>query len=150
MKYSITPHRWLLVFTTALIVFVLALWPHRSGQAQGSMHPDRFDMWNPHWMHRDRWGSGDGAMGPDYQQRMRRHWFFMHSGLPHAYRGKTNLHSTTPDIIRAGLSLYTKHCTSCHGASGMGDGEAGRDLSPSPALLAYMIQMPMSVDEYML
>ena len=32
----------------------------------------------------------------------------------------------------------------------MGDGEAGKSLSPSPALLAYMIQMPMSVDEYMM
>jgi putative membrane protein len=31
----------------------------------------------------------------------------------------------------------------------MGDGEAGRALNPSPALLAYMIQMPMAVDEYM-
>lgn len=45
---------------------------------------------------------------------------------------------------------YAKQCASCHGAQGMGDGEAGRGLSPSPALLAYMIQMPMSVDEYML
>ena len=32
----------------------------------------------------------------------------------------------------------------------MGDGEAASSLNPSPALLAYMIQMPMSVDEYML
>lgn len=32
----------------------------------------------------------------------------------------------------------------------MGDGEAAKALNPSPALLAYMIQMPMSVDEYML
>ena len=32
----------------------------------------------------------------------------------------------------------------------MGDGEAAKALDPSPALLAYMIQMPMSVDSYML
>jgi len=32
----------------------------------------------------------------------------------------------------------------------MGDGEVANSLNPSPALLAYMIQMPMSVDEYML
>jgi mono/diheme cytochrome c family protein len=32
----------------------------------------------------------------------------------------------------------------------MGDGEVAKSLSPSPALLAHMIQMPMSVDEYML
>ena len=30
------------------------------------------------------------------------------------------------------------------------DGEAAKDLHPSPALLAYMIQMPMSVDEYLM
>lgn len=74
----------------------------------------------------------------------------MHSGVPKAYRGKTNPHTNTPEIIQAGSTLYTKQCASCHGAQGMGDGEAGRDLSPSPALLAYIIQMPMSVDEYML
>jgi hypothetical protein len=32
----------------------------------------------------------------------------------------------------------------------MGNGEAGRALSPSPALLAYMIRRPISVDEYLL
>ncbi|MAT64611.1 MAG: hypothetical protein CMN57_03085 [Gammaproteobacteria bacterium] len=32
----------------------------------------------------------------------------------------------------------------------MGDGEVANSLNPSPALLAYMIQMPMSVDAYML
>ena len=32
----------------------------------------------------------------------------------------------------------------------MGDGEVAKSLSPSLALLAHMIQMPMSVDEYML
>jgi hypothetical protein len=32
----------------------------------------------------------------------------------------------------------------------LGNGEAGRALSPSPALLAYMIRRPISVDEYLL
>jgi mono/diheme cytochrome c family protein len=32
----------------------------------------------------------------------------------------------------------------------MGDGEAAKALNPSPALLAYMIQMPMAVDEYLM
>jgi hypothetical protein len=32
----------------------------------------------------------------------------------------------------------------------MGDGEPGRAVSPSPALLAYMIRRPLSVDEYLL
>jgi mono/diheme cytochrome c family protein len=32
----------------------------------------------------------------------------------------------------------------------MGDGEGGKSLSPSPALLANLIEMPMSVDEFLL
>ena len=32
----------------------------------------------------------------------------------------------------------------------MGDREAANSLSPSPALLAYMVQMPLTVDEYLL
>jgi mono/diheme cytochrome c family protein len=32
----------------------------------------------------------------------------------------------------------------------MGDGEAGKSLTPSPALLAWMIQRPVAVDEYLL
>ena len=32
----------------------------------------------------------------------------------------------------------------------MGNGDAGKALSPSPALLAYMIRRPIAVDEYLL
>ena len=32
----------------------------------------------------------------------------------------------------------------------MGDGDIANALNPSPALLAYLIQMPMSVDEYLM
>lgn len=149
MEYLTNFHRCLLVLATTLLIFFMAIWPHQSGLAQGPMHQDRFDRWNPYWMHRDRWGSGNGMMGPEQRQRMQRHWTFMHSGVPQAYRGKANPHASTSDIIRAGSTLYAKQCASCHGVQGMGDGEAGKDLSPSPALLAYMIQMPMSVDEYM-
>jgi mono/diheme cytochrome c family protein len=46
--------------------------------------------------------------------------------------------------------LYQQQCASCHGAQGMGDGAAAKALNPSPALLAYMIQMPMAVDEYLM
>lgn len=45
--------------------------------------------------------------------------------------------------------LYGNRCARCHGATGMGDGEAGRALNPSPALLAYTIQMPLAADEYL-
>jgi mono/diheme cytochrome c family protein len=74
----------------------------------------------------------------------------MHSGVPSEYRGQVNPLALTPDVIRAGAELYGQQCAACHGPQGMGDGEAGKDLNPSPALLAYMVQMPMSVDKYLL
>ena len=39
---------------------------------------------------------------------------------------------------------------SCHDASGMGHGDAGLALYPSPALLAHLLRMPQAVDEYLL
>ena len=46
--------------------------------------------------------------------------------------------------------VYAQKCASCHGRQGLGDGDAPRSLLPSPALLAFMIQRPISVDEYLL
>ena len=107
-----------------------------------------WDMWNPGWMHRPMWDPGH--MGHMQQQRMLRHWTFMHQGVPAPYRGQTSTVAPTEATIREGAALYVESCASCHGATGMGDGEAGRALNPSPALLAYMINMPMAVDEYLL
>jgi high-affinity iron transporter len=39
------------------------------------------------------------------------------------------------DLV-AGQRLYTQHCASCHGPSGLGDGPAGASLNPPPAPLA--------------
>jgi len=39
--------------------------------------------------------------------------------------------SATPDLAR-GRALYDTSCASCHGATGVGDGEAGRSLNPPP------------------
>jgi mono/diheme cytochrome c family protein len=107
-----------------------------------------WDMWNPGWMQRPMWDPGH--MGPMQQQRMLRHWTFMHQGVPAEYRGQTSTVAPTETTVREGAALYVENCASCHGATGLGDGEAGRALNPSPALLAYMINMPMAVDEYLL
>jgi mono/diheme cytochrome c family protein len=37
--------------------------------------------------------------------------------------------------IAAGASLYTTHCASCHGPTGLGDGPVGLTLNPRPANL---------------
>lgn len=109
----------------------------------GPMGPGH--MWSermPDW--------GWGNMGPGQQQRMQRHWTFMNEGVPASYRGARSTVRATPEIIADGQSLYSNNCASCHGAEGLGDGEAGQSLVPSPALLRWFIQMPMSGDEYLL
>ena len=129
-----------------LAVAVGSVFGSRSAAAQTP--PCCRDMWNPDWMQRDMWGPGQ--MGPGMRQRMARHWTFMHQGIPAVYRGARNPLSPDASTISEGRTLYQENCASCHGATGMGDREAAQALSPSPALLAYMIQMPMAVDEYML
>ncbi len=110
--------------------------------------PCCWDMWDPGWIQRDRWGPGH--MGPRQRQRMLRHWTFMHEGVPAAYRGQTSTIVTNDVTVEDGAGLYAEYCASCHGTNGQGDGEEGKSLTPSPALLAHMIRMPMAVDEYLL
>lgn len=126
------------VFTAVLSVAV----------AQPPGRGPQWDMWNPDWLERDMWGPR--RMGPGMRQRMARHWTFMHEGIPEPYVGARNPLSPDTETIDAGRVLYQENCASCHGPTGLGDGEAGQALNPSPALLAYMIQMPMAVDEYLL
>jgi hypothetical protein len=38
----------------------------------------------------------------------------------------------------------------CHGETRLGNGELAKDLTPSPALLAYLVQQPIAVDQYLL
>lgn len=82
--------------------------------------------------------------------RLLRHTTFMQYGVPKNYEGAKSTESTGPQTLAAGHKLYAEHCAACHGKDGMGSGEPGRAVSPSPALLAYMIRRPISVDEYLL
>ena len=134
------------VLATALSLTLISL-DAASAEFQ-SGPPCCVDRWDPDWTERDMWEPG--SMGPGHRQRMARHWTFMHGALPSEYRGQFNPLSPTQGVVEEGGKLYQKHCSRCHGADGMGDREAANNLSPSPALLAYMVQMPMSVDEYLL
>ena len=120
----------------------------KPGQDQGARPAERGDMWDPHWMQRQIWGPRE--LEPGVQQRMERHWTFMHQGIPEEYLRASNPFRPTGENIAAGRALYDAKCMSCHGETGNGDGSAGRSLSPSPALLAYLIQMPATVDSYLL
>lgn len=129
----------------AAAVFVLAALPLNAQQtAPGCC----VDQWNPGWMHRDQWRSNH--MGPGQRQRMMRHWTFMNEGVPAIYRGAQSTVPASSETVVEGRTLYEANCTVCHGRTGMGDGEAAQSLSPSPALLSYMVNMPMAVDEYLI
>ena len=113
----------------------------------GDDPPCCWDMWDPGWTQRYLWGPGH--MGPMQRQRVLRHWTFMHEGVPEDYRGQSNTIAIDEETISEGAVIYAKNCASCHGPSGRGDGEAGKSLNPSPALLAHMIRTPMAIDEYL-
>ena len=80
-------------------------------------------------------GSGNGSM-----PRMR---FSMMSGIPAPYNSMSNPLPRTRETVERGAAVYEKNCASCHGTTGLGDGPVGRTLSPPPANLAFLSQMPM-------
>lgn len=49
--------------------------------------------------------------------------------------GIDGMNPVKPDqaSVRQGAALYNKHCASCHGAKGKGDGKAACDLDPRPS-----------------
>jgi mono/diheme cytochrome c family protein len=106
------------------------------------------DLWTEERKVAPYWDSKRST--PDLLSRARRHREFMQAGVPLEYRSRRNPYPAATTVIRDGGGLYKSHCATCHGAEGSGDGKAGLDLSPSPAFLAYMIERPRSVDEYLL
>lgn len=108
----------------------------------------RHDLWLPEWMLRAP--EGPGPMSRTMMTRLLRHATFLNDGVPKDYEGQKSTVAPGPDAIADGRQLYRDRCSSCHGSNGMGDGDVGRALSPSPAVLAYMITRPISVDPYLL
>lgn len=53
--------------------------------------------------------------------------------IPAEYAGKTN--PLGSEAAAAGQAIYVVQCASCHGDSGMGDGPAGKALTPPAANL---------------
>ena len=89
-------------------------------------------------------------LSPEQQQRMIRFSTFVNKRLPEEYVTAQNDIGYTIKAIAAGGPLYAAHCSRCHGATGLGNGELATALSPSPALLAHMIQQPIAIDQYLL
>jgi mono/diheme cytochrome c family protein len=85
---------------------------------------------------------GHGMMGGGYGSMPRMH-FAMMSGVPVPYNSMSNPLPRTRDTVERGATVYEKNCAFCHGVTGLGDGPVGRTLSPPPANLAFLAQMPM-------
>jgi mono/diheme cytochrome c family protein len=82
--------------------------------------------------------------------RLLRHTTYMNYGVPTHYDGARSTLAPGPETTARGAKLYAAQCASCHGKDGLGDGDAENAVSPSPALLAFMIRRPISIDEYLL
>lgn len=114
----------------------------------GTSSPRAFDYWQPDWMVRELWGPG--RMPKSMMVRLLRHTTYIQFGVPDEFAGAKSNVALGPAAIAAGGRIYTQRCAQCHGKDGTGGGEGSLALSPSPALLAYMIQRPVAVDEYLL
>lgn len=80
---------------------------------------------------------------------MIRHQFVMRNGIDSRYASKVNPLQSTAENIGAGKRLYEQNCASCHGLTGLGDGETGKSLIPRPANIATFSKMPMATDGYL-
>lgn len=69
----------------------------------------------------------------DPLQQNLRHGFTVFTGPE-----RTLLGVNDQDSIEKGHKLFERHCSSCHGASGAGDGELAKKLGLKPANLAAM------------
>ena len=90
------------------------------------------------------------ALSAAQQQRLLRSSAFINKEVPEAYLKASNDVGYTTKAIAEGGPLYSANCRRCHGETGLGNGELAQDLSPSPALLAYLVQQPIAVDQYLL
>ncbi|MEQ1697158.1 MAG: cytochrome c [Hyphomicrobiaceae bacterium] len=135
----------------SVCLVMLAIAPAWAQQAASPATPPvrNFDYWQPDWMVRELWGPGHMPKG--MKVRLLRHSLFVQFGVPAEYAGSVSTAAApSKDDLATGRDVYAANCSSCHGKDGMGGGEGARALSPSPALLAYMITRPVTVDEYLL
>lgn len=139
----------------ALACFAVTPQPKAEQVAQESGPPDageerlrNLDPWNVQLRDRPQWDPRNAP--PQLQNRAKRHLEFLQGGVPVEYRSQRSPYPNVPNAITAGGEVYRSNCIACHGAKGRGDGDAGLDLLPSPALLSEMMDKQGTVDEYLL
>jgi len=52
--------------------------------------------------------------------------------IPKEYKEKVNPHKGDASLDRLGRATYNRHCRSCHGNAGLGDGPMARNLKTFP------------------
>jgi mono/diheme cytochrome c family protein len=100
-------------------------------------------------------GMGHGMMGdnhgPGHKGNPIRHRIVRHGdGVPKPYAGMKNPLKPTAENVAAGEKLFADNCASCHGKSGEGDGEAGREMNPKPANLAFIMDKWIATDGFLM
>lgn len=78
-----------------------------------------------------------------------RHQYARQHGIDASYARLSNPVQRTPANLAEGGRLYEQNCAVCHGATGRGDGDAGKNLNPPPANIAATTHMPMGSDPYL-
>ena len=140
--------RWALALGVIWIgVFALYAVPLASAQ-EGFPLPPGMDLWE---------GDPDALQPWDLEKsppplvpRAKRHREYLQAGVPLEYRAHRSPFPAAGAVILDGGRLYAQHCAKCHGSAGLGGGDAGLDLTPSPALLARLMDVQGAVDEYLL
>jgi mono/diheme cytochrome c family protein len=78
-----------------------------------------------------------------------RHRFVMQNGVDPVYAARVNLLKNTAKNVADGKRLYEQNCALCHGKTGSGDGEAGKNLNPPPANIKVLSKRPIATDGYL-
>ena len=100
-----------------------------------------------------RMGDGHGmkrhGMCGKMHMSMARHHYVMRNGIGSGYSSMNNSLVANEENLHAGKLLYDGNCSRCHGLSGYGDGQDGKELKPRPANVAMFSKMPMATDGYL-
>lgn len=52
--------------------------------------------------------------------------------IPEKYQKMTNPHAEDASLVKTGKMIYAKHCKSCHGNKGLGNGPRAKQLDTFP------------------
>lgn len=81
---------------------------------------------------------------PRWMANMARKQHVIMHGIPSPYSGMRDPLADTGTKLWRGRAVFDRHCASCHGWSGEGDGPEAFALVPAPADLEWLARTPKS------